>query len=233
MATPGRRRPRPHTGARSGAHPVLACGICGSDLHMLVHGAERRRLSDEMNEGRPPDPMAPISFEPHADTVMGHEFCCEVIDLGEGCSTLQVGDVVVGMPVAFDERGVHALGYSNLYNGGYAEQMVLSELLAIKVPNGLSAAHGCAHRAARRGRARRCQEPHHRRRGRRWCWVSDRSAWRASPSCACAASGRSSPPTSRRSVGSSPSSWVPMWSSTRGSRRPSRHGGRSTACARS
>jgi threonine dehydrogenase-like Zn-dependent dehydrogenase len=118
---------------------VLACGICGSDLHMLVHGAETRRLSEEMNEGRPADPLAPISFEPHADTVMGHEFCCEVIDLGEGCSTLKVGDVVVGMPVAFDERGLHTLGYSNLYNGGYAEQMVLSELLAIKVPNGLSA----------------------------------------------------------------------------------------------
>ncbi len=34
---------------------------------------------------------------------------------------------------------MHALGFSNLYNGGYAEQMVLNEMLGIKVPAGLTA----------------------------------------------------------------------------------------------
>ena len=36
---------------------VLACGICGSDLHMLQHGAESRRLMEELTADRPPDPM--------------------------------------------------------------------------------------------------------------------------------------------------------------------------------
>ena len=116
---------------------VLACGICGSDLHLLVHGEESRRLSDELNEGRPPDPTSPVMFDPGRDTVMGHEFCCEVVDLGPGCENLAVGDVIVSLPVAFDAQGLHGIGFSNRYNGGYAELMVLNELLGIKVPAGL------------------------------------------------------------------------------------------------
>ncbi len=27
---------------------VLSCGICGSDLHLLEHGEEARRVSDEL-----------------------------------------------------------------------------------------------------------------------------------------------------------------------------------------
>jgi threonine dehydrogenase-like Zn-dependent dehydrogenase len=117
---------------------VLACGICGSDLHMLRHGEEMRATMAELTRSAPSDAMAPKPFEPQLDTVMGHEFCCEVTELGPGCSNLQVGDVVVSMPVAFDAEGLHALGYSNRYNGGYAELMVVNELLALKVPNGLS-----------------------------------------------------------------------------------------------
>jgi threonine dehydrogenase-like Zn-dependent dehydrogenase len=70
---------------------------------------------------------------------MGHEFCCEVVELGPGCENLKVGDVVVSMPVNFDATGLHPLGYSNVYNGGYAELMVLNELLGMKVPTGLPA----------------------------------------------------------------------------------------------
>jgi len=118
---------------------VLACGICGSDLHMLQHGAEVRQMTAALMGDGPADPMTPKSFEPHLDTVMGHEFCCEVVDLGPGCGNLKVGDVVVSMPVAFDADGLHTVGYSNRYNGGYAEMMVLNEMLAMKVPDGLPA----------------------------------------------------------------------------------------------
>ncbi|HYN32633.1 MAG TPA: zinc-binding dehydrogenase [Ilumatobacteraceae bacterium] len=114
---------------------VLSCGICGSDLHMLVHGEESRRLSDELEE--PGDPAAAVMFAPANDMVMGHEFCCEVVELGPDVDNLQVGDVVVSMPIAFDAAGVHPLGFSNIYPGGYAEYMVLNELLAMKVPAGL------------------------------------------------------------------------------------------------
>jgi threonine dehydrogenase-like Zn-dependent dehydrogenase len=70
---------------------------------------------------------------------MGHEFCCEVVELGPGCENLAVGDVVVSMPGAIDASGVHAIGYSNRYPGGYGELLVVNDLLALKVPAGLPA----------------------------------------------------------------------------------------------
>ncbi len=131
--------PDPSPGDGQVLTKVLACGICGSDLHMLQHGAESRKLMDELSADRPADPMQPKIFEPGLDTVMGHEFCCEVVELGPGCDNLKVGDVIVSMPVTFDKVGLHAVGFSNAYNGGYAELMVLNEMTGLKVPGGLSA----------------------------------------------------------------------------------------------
>lgn len=116
---------------------TLACGICGSDLHMLKHGARQMELAQELSAGLPPDPMRPIPFEPSKGAVMGHEFCVEVVELGPGCTNVAAGDQLVSMPVAFDAAGIHALGYSSVYNGGYAGLMVLNELTGLKVPNGL------------------------------------------------------------------------------------------------
>ena len=116
---------------------VLACGICGSDLHLVRYGEESRRLMSELTADRPADPMQMTMFEPHLDTVMGHEFCCEVVELGTGCDNLKVGDIIVSLPVAFDLAGLHPLGFSNIYNGGYAELMVINEMLGLKVPGGL------------------------------------------------------------------------------------------------
>ena len=131
--------PEPVMGGGQVLAKVLACGICGSDLHMLVHGEESRRLSAEMAEGQAPNPGSPIMFEPHRDTVMGHEFCCEVLDVGPGVNNLKQGDIVVSFPVTFDEQGVHGIGFSNKYPGGYSERIVINEMMSIKVPNGLSA----------------------------------------------------------------------------------------------
>jgi threonine dehydrogenase-like Zn-dependent dehydrogenase len=117
---------------------VLACGICGSDLHMLKHGKEMLELGAELAADEPPHPMQPVRFVPEQPVVMGHEYCCEVVETGPDCSNLAVGDVVVGMPVAFDPAGLHTVGYLNVYPGGYADLMVLNDLLGLKVPNGLS-----------------------------------------------------------------------------------------------
>jgi threonine dehydrogenase-like Zn-dependent dehydrogenase len=51
---------------------------------------------------------------------------------------LRVGDRVVSVPGAFDATGVHAVGYSNRYPGGYGELMVLNEALALRVDDGVS-----------------------------------------------------------------------------------------------
>lgn len=131
--------PEPVPGEGQVLARVLACGICGSDLHMLAHGADQLALADELQHDLPPDPLQPRRFAPDHDVVMGHEYCCEVVEVGPGCSQLAAGDVVVSLPVALDTDGVHAIGYSSSYNGGYAELMVLNELTSIKVPDGLAA----------------------------------------------------------------------------------------------
>lgn len=116
---------------------VLSCGICGSDLHLLQHGREQRALAEKFGEGLAPEPISMQMFVPERDMVMGHEFCCEVVELGQGVDNLAVGDVIVSMPVAFDHSGLHGIGFSNAYNGGYAELMLINAMMAIKVPAGL------------------------------------------------------------------------------------------------
>ena len=130
--------PDPTPGPGQVLTKVLACGICGSDLHMLKHGAEMRETMTQLMEGAPADPLAPKSFEPQFDTVMGHEYCCEVVEVGPGVGGLTEGDVIVSFPIAMDMDGIHTVGYSNRYNGGYAELMVCNELTSVKVPTDVS-----------------------------------------------------------------------------------------------
>lgn len=130
--------PDPVPGSGQALVRTLACGICGSDLHMLKHGAGMQALGDELAKHAPPEPIQQVRMDPHGDVVMGHEFCAEVLELGPDCSNLKVGDMVVSIPVAFDAGGLHAVGYSNAFPGGYGEMMLLSDLVAMKVPNGIT-----------------------------------------------------------------------------------------------
>jgi threonine dehydrogenase-like Zn-dependent dehydrogenase len=118
---------------------TVACGICGSDLHTLQHGDEFVEMSASAKD--PGNPIDVHVMDLTKDVVMGHEYCAEVLELGENTGNSKVGDLVVSMPVTFDLSGVHPIGYSNSYPGGYGELMVLSDLLALGVPNGLSARH--------------------------------------------------------------------------------------------
>ena len=109
---------------------TLACGICGSDLHALRHGDQLVAMSKEAG--------APFVMDLSRPVVMGHEFCAEVVELGPGADgSVVVGDRVVSLPVVVEGDGMHAVGYSNLYPGGYGELMALSSALLLPVPNGL------------------------------------------------------------------------------------------------
>jgi threonine dehydrogenase-like Zn-dependent dehydrogenase len=121
---------------------TVACGICGSDLHALQHGDLMVEMSEQAAAGGvEPDFMRPKLMDLSRDVVMGHEFVAEVVELGANVGNAAVGDLVVSMPITFDEHGVYPIGYSNDYPGGYGELMALSDMLAIKVPNGLDAKH--------------------------------------------------------------------------------------------
>lgn len=109
---------------------VLACGICGSDLHFVRFGEEMVTASQAEGRG---------SFAPDLsrDIVMGHEFCCEVIGYGPNTpETVPVGERCVSVP----SRGA----YSNDYPGGYAEYMVLDASMLLPVADSLATQHAAA-----------------------------------------------------------------------------------------
>lgn len=116
---------------------VLACGICGSDLHALTHGDRLAAATREAAGDDPSDPLRPHPMDVTRDVVMGHEFCVEVEAIGDNVGNVAEGDVVVSMPVIGDADGIYPLGYANRYNGGYAERMLLSAPLCLPVPEGL------------------------------------------------------------------------------------------------
>jgi threonine dehydrogenase-like Zn-dependent dehydrogenase len=113
---------------------TLVCGICGSDLHALDHYDYMIDMSEKMGGFG--------GMQKGADTVFGHEFCCEVLEAGPDTSgRFKAGARVVSMPVLMGPAGVETVGYSSRIPGGFAETILLSEMLMLPVPNGLSAEH--------------------------------------------------------------------------------------------
>ena len=111
---------------------TLACGICGSDLHMFHHCEPVLATFKRAN--------LPIDFDVKQDVVFGHEFCGEILDHGPGSNKqLKVGTKVCSLPFVITDKQFHHIGYSNQYPGGYGEQMVLAEQMVMPVPGDLPA----------------------------------------------------------------------------------------------
>ena len=102
---------------------VEACGICGSDLHMLPSGV--------LPEG----------------SILGHEFAGEISALGAGVSGWDLGERVCVYPfppidrldIAASMAGGIGLGTND---GGYAEVAVCPAEMLWRVPEGVDLAHG-------------------------------------------------------------------------------------------
>jgi threonine dehydrogenase-like Zn-dependent dehydrogenase len=110
-----------------------ACGICGSDLHALHHGAALTDIYRRAGAENPPDTTQ--------DMVFGHEFAAEIMAYGPGTRRrFKPGTLVTSVPRLVDATGVHVIGYSHVAVGGFAEQMLLTEDMLLAVPNGLGAA---------------------------------------------------------------------------------------------
>lgn len=93
----------------------LACGICGSDLHLVESQAAM------------PDLIPTI--------VLGHEFVGELLDFGPDTERrLKPGSIVTSMPYLEGADGAQLIGLSPSVTGGLAERMVLQERRLIEVP---------------------------------------------------------------------------------------------------
>ncbi|MFN3817699.1 zinc-binding dehydrogenase [Blastomonas sp.] len=116
--------PEPVPAAGQIAAKPLACGICGSDLHAKDHAPHLCSLLHRAGFRGFMDPDRPV--------IMGHEFCCEVLDSREG---FERGERIVALPFIAGADGVELIGYSNAYNGAFAEQMLIQADSAFRVPD--------------------------------------------------------------------------------------------------
>ncbi len=119
----------PEPGAGQVLVRILACGICGSDLHLFKHAADIVRLAEEL--GAPPDDIT-------KGLVLGHEFVGEIMAFGPGCSRqLALHDRVCAMPFVHVDGATVAIGATTRTTGAYAQFMVLPEAGLLRVRDGV------------------------------------------------------------------------------------------------
>jgi threonine dehydrogenase-like Zn-dependent dehydrogenase len=124
--------PEPVPGPGQVLLETVACGICGSDLHAVRHGADLVASSRACG-------MALFDFDPDADLVMGHEIVARVLDVGRGVDGLRPGTVVAPHPVVRLPGGVvRSVGFANQWPGGYAERFVVDAEGCVPVPAGVA-----------------------------------------------------------------------------------------------
>jgi (R,R)-butanediol dehydrogenase/meso-butanediol dehydrogenase/diacetyl reductase len=123
--------PVPKAGAGEVVLKVHNCGICGSDLHACQYGF-----------GMPPD------------SIMGHEFCGEIVELGDGVRNFSLGQRVAGFPFVNCgecdrcKRGMEihchklrGLGLGQL-PGAYAEFVACASTSLFKLPDNVPSRDG-------------------------------------------------------------------------------------------
>jgi (R,R)-butanediol dehydrogenase / meso-butanediol dehydrogenase / diacetyl reductase len=123
--------PKPRAAGGEVVLKVHACGICGSDLHAVQYGF-----------GMPPD------------SIMGHEFCGEVHEIGAGVSGFAPGDRVAALPfivcgkcdrcargMEIHCHNLQGLGLGQL-PGAYAEFVACGARSLYKLPANVSSRDG-------------------------------------------------------------------------------------------
>lgn len=115
---------KPTAGVGEVVLKVMACGICGTDVH-IFHG----------DEGAAPTP---------AGTVLGHEFAGEIVEVGEGVCGIKVGDRVCVDPnklcneCYYCKSGIGHFcesmrGIGTTEHGGFAEYCVVPQSQVYKI----------------------------------------------------------------------------------------------------
>lgn len=105
----------------------LACGICGSDLHLTRHTSEVFGLYRTMG-------VMTDAQDDDTGIMLGHEFCAEVIDYGPDTERVIVpGTRVTAVPILLS-RDNAGIGVTPGLYGAYSEYFILDEALLLRVP---------------------------------------------------------------------------------------------------
>ena len=123
--------PDPTCGAKDVVLKVAACGVCGSDVHMLM---------------KRPDNYIFYAGEAGFPVVIGHEFAGEVVEVGKDVKTVAVGDYVTAEEVQwcgeciacryglFNQcSNLDQLGFDHPNDGAMAEYIRVEEKFVYKL----------------------------------------------------------------------------------------------------
>lgn len=109
-----------------------ACGICGSDLHIVHHAREVLDFYAEMGM------LDPSLNARDLQISLGHEFCAEIVAYGPGTrQELPVGQRVTSIPFIASDEGPLGVGTTPAVYGAYSEYFLLDESLLLAVPDGM------------------------------------------------------------------------------------------------
>ncbi len=107
----------------------LACGICGSDLHIARHTDEVFDVYKTLG----------VLDKEHNNTeiLLGHEFAAEIFAYGPKTNrTLEIGRRVTCVPVLLSEGGA-GVGVTPGVYGAYSEFFIVDEALLLPIPDRL------------------------------------------------------------------------------------------------
>lgn len=111
----------------------LACGVCGSDLHILRHAGEIFDFYQQV--GVVPADTGVEGLEVN----LGHEYCAEVVSYGPQTSgDLAIGSRVTSVPFLLSGEQQLGIGAMPGCYGAYSEYFLMSEALLLPVPEELS-----------------------------------------------------------------------------------------------
>ncbi len=117
-------KPVPSPGAGQVLIRSRACGICGSDLHMVRHFDETF------------GPAGPNGSDEQRGVLLGHELAGEVAAHGPGAGTIPVGTRVASIPFVTEESGASlSVGVNGSIPGGFSEYYLLDESSLIVIPD--------------------------------------------------------------------------------------------------
>jgi (R,R)-butanediol dehydrogenase/meso-butanediol dehydrogenase/diacetyl reductase len=110
----------------------LACGICGSDLHITRHTGEVFDFYRKLG-------VMPDSLDNHTPLLLGHEFCAEIVSYGPATEkNLPIGSRVTSVPILLSQNGA-GVGVTPGLSGAYSEYFILDEALLLPVPDNVPA----------------------------------------------------------------------------------------------
>lgn len=109
----------------------LACGICGSDLHITRHGDEVFDIYKKLGV------MSDVAGA-STDIMLGHEFAAEVVSFGANTKgNIAIGTRVTCVPLLMTQGGV-GVGVTPGVYGAYSEYFIVDEALLLPIPETVS-----------------------------------------------------------------------------------------------